>query len=114
MLKRRGDYGRVGTKSLLLQRWRKYVAGLLRSIITQAVFSRTCFWAGDTFTPKLKVKNAKGEDVSIQTFLQTAFLDMWELVTKTLGDLEGVIGFEVGSYYHVMSRTETLIIVDHE
>lgn len=56
---------------------------------------RTCFWAGDTFAPKLKVKNAKGEEVSIQTLLQSAFLSAWEVLAKAVGDLDGVIGFEV-------------------
>ncbi|KAI0089638.1 glycoside hydrolase family 5 protein [Irpex rosettiformis] len=60
----------------------------------------TCFWAGDTFTPKVKVKNHAKEEVSIQTFLQNAFLDMWELVAKTLGDLDGVIGFEIMNEPH--------------
>ncbi len=56
---------------------------------------RTCFWAGDTFAPKLKVKNPAGEEVSIQSFLQGAFLNMWEMVAKTVGNLDGVIGYEV-------------------
>ena len=56
---------------------------------------RTCFWAGDMFAPKLKVKDAEGKEVSIQTFLQTTFLNMWQVVAKTVGDLEGVLGFEV-------------------
>ncbi|KAI0697370.1 glycoside hydrolase family 5 protein [Cytidiella melzeri] len=60
----------------------------------------TCFWAGDTFTPKLKVKNPAGEEVSIQSFLQNTFLDMWEMVAKALGDLEGVIGFEIMNEPH--------------
>ncbi|KAI0922589.1 hypothetical protein AcV5_009520 [Taiwanofungus camphoratus] len=60
----------------------------------------TCFWAGDTFAPKLKVKNTKGEDVSIQEFLQTSFLNAWEAVAKTVGDLEGVLGFEIMNEPH--------------
>lgn len=56
---------------------------------------RTCFWAGDMFAPKLRVKNTEGKEVSIQTFLQTAFLNMWGVVSRTVGDLEGVLGFEV-------------------
>ena len=47
------------------------------------------------FAPKLKVKGKGGKDVPIQEFLQGAFLDMWEVVARALGDLEGVLGFEV-------------------
>ncbi|OCH85892.1 glycoside hydrolase [Obba rivulosa] len=60
----------------------------------------TCFWAGDTFAPKLKVKNQAGEEVSIQSFLQTAFLNMWEVVVQTVGELEGVLGFEMMNEPH--------------
>lgn len=56
---------------------------------------RTCFWAGDTFAPKLKVTDPSGIEVSIQSFLQNTFLGMWDMVVKAVGDLEGVIGFEV-------------------
>ena len=52
---------------------------------------RTCFWAGDTFAPKLRVRNG----VPVQRFLQDAFLDMWEAVARAVGDLDGVLGFEV-------------------
>ncbi len=31
----------------------------------------------------------------MQQFLQESFLNMWEVIAKTLGDLEAVIGFEV-------------------
>lgn len=56
----------------------------------------TCFWAGDTFVPKLKVPNPKGNDqVSIQKMLQDAFLDAWQALVEAVGDLDGVIGFEV-------------------
>lgn len=56
----------------------------------------TCFWAGDTFVPKLKVPDLKGNgEIGIQTMLQNAFLDAWEVLVKTVGDLVGVIGFEV-------------------
>jgi hypothetical protein len=79
---RRGDNG----VSQLSLRSNPYVS---------SIFYSTCFWAGDTFAPKLTVKNPAGEEVSIQPFLQNAFLDMWEMVAKTLGDLEGVLGFEV-------------------
>jgi hypothetical protein len=56
-----------------------------------ALLRRTCFWAGDTFAPKLRV----GDGVPIQRFLQDAFLDMWEAVVRAVGDLDSVLGFEV-------------------
>ncbi|KAH9474389.1 Ergosteryl-beta-glucosidase [Psilocybe cubensis] len=55
----------------------------------------TCFWAGDIFAPKLLVKDKHGQEVSIQFFLQTCFLDMWEMVVRAVGDLDGVIGFQM-------------------
>ncbi|EMD36757.1 glycoside hydrolase family 5 protein [Gelatoporia subvermispora B] len=60
----------------------------------------TCFWAGDIFAPKLKVKDQVGEEVHIQTFLQTCFLNMWEKVAETVGNLEGVLGFEIMNEPH--------------
>ncbi|PPQ65139.1 hypothetical protein CVT24_003229 [Panaeolus cyanescens] len=60
----------------------------------------TCFWAGDTFAPKLRVKNQHGQEVSIQQFLQTCFLDMWDQVAAAVGDLEGVIGFQMMNEPH--------------
>ena len=50
----------------------------------------TCFWAGDVFAPKLKV-----DGVPIQKYLQDKYFAAWELLAKTVGDLEGVIGFQV-------------------
>lgn len=64
---------------------------------------RTCFWGGDVFTPKLLVKNKNGQDVPVQQYLQNAFLDMWDVVVRTVGDLEGVIGFQVRLNYHIIS-----------
>jgi hypothetical protein len=56
---------------------------------------RTCFWAGDTFAPRLKIKDKEGREVPVQQFLQGAFLDMCEVLVRAVGDLEGVLGFEV-------------------
>ena len=47
--------------------------------------------------PKLKVKNRAGQEVSIQEFLQGAFLDMFDKVVEAVGDLDSVIGFEVSA-----------------
>lgn len=55
-----------------------------------AATAATCFWAGDTFAPKLKVGG-----VSIQQYLQEKYLKAWELLARTIGGLEGVVGFEV-------------------
>ncbi|KIJ98592.1 glycoside hydrolase family 5 protein [Laccaria amethystina LaAM-08-1] len=60
----------------------------------------TCFWAGATYAPKLLVKDRHGKEVSIQEYLQSAFLDMWELVARSVGDLEGVLGFEMMNEPH--------------
>jgi hypothetical protein len=53
------------------------------------------FWGGDTFAPKLRVKGSNGQEMSAQEFLQNSFLDMYDMLVKAIGDLEGVIGFEV-------------------
>ncbi|SJL04818.1 uncharacterized protein ARMOST_08189 [Armillaria ostoyae] len=60
----------------------------------------TCFWAGDAFAPKLKLKNRHGEEVSVQELLQGAFLDMFDKVVRAVGDLEAVIGFEMMNEPH--------------
>ncbi|KAG9226684.1 hypothetical protein CCMSSC00406_0006091 [Pleurotus cornucopiae] len=60
----------------------------------------TCFWAGDTFVPKVRIKNQHGEEVSVQTFLQDAFLNMYEVVVKKVGHLEGVAGFQMMNEPH--------------
>ena len=60
----------------------------------------TLFWAGDVFAPKLRVKNKHDQEVPIQQFLQNAFLDMWEMVVRAVGDLDGVIGFQVFHYIY--------------
>ncbi|KAA1475251.1 glycoside hydrolase family 5 protein [Dentipellis sp. KUC8613] len=60
----------------------------------------TCFWAGDTFAPKVRVRAADGREMSVQQFLQNAFLDMWEAVARAVGDLEGVLGFELMNEPH--------------
>jgi hypothetical protein len=64
---------------------------------------RTCFWGGDVFTPKLLVKDKNGQDVPVQQYLQNAFLDMWDMVVHAVGDLEGVIGFQVRLNYNIIS-----------
>jgi hypothetical protein len=57
----------------------------------------TCFWAGSTFAPKLLLRDPRtGNDVPVQEFLQTAFLDAWVVLVRAVSDLEGVCGFEVG------------------
>ncbi|KAE9405555.1 glycoside hydrolase family 5 protein [Gymnopus androsaceus JB14] len=60
----------------------------------------TCFWAGDTFAPKLLLKDKKGESIPVQQFLQNAYLDMSEMLVKAVGHLEGVIGFEMMNEPH--------------
>ncbi|KAG8216122.1 glycoside hydrolase family 5 protein [Butyriboletus roseoflavus] len=60
----------------------------------------TCFWAGDTFAPKLKVTAPNGDIKSVQQYLQDAFLDMYAVVAQTLGGLDGVLGFEMMNEPH--------------
>ncbi|KAF8843464.1 glycoside hydrolase family 5 protein [Paxillus ammoniavirescens] len=60
----------------------------------------TCFWAGDTFAPKLKITAPNGNVKSVQQYLQDAFLDMYALVAQTLGDVDGVLGFEMMNEPH--------------
>lgn len=57
----------------------------------------TLFWGGDIFAPKLSIEDKHGKTVPVQQFLQNCFLSMWDEVTKAVGDLEAVIGFQVGS-----------------
>ena len=66
---------------------------------------RTCFWAGDTYAPKLKVRARDGRTLPIQQYLQGAFLDMFDIVAAKLGGLDGVLGFEVcpQSYFPLLS-----------
>jgi hypothetical protein len=58
----------------------------------------TCFWAGDDFTPRLKIRkeDSRGDaDVPVQAFLQESFLGAWEALVMAVGDLESVVGFQV-------------------
>ena len=50
----------------------------------------TCFWAGDTYAPKLNI-----DGVPVQQYLQERYLKAWELLARTVGRLDGVIGFQV-------------------
>ncbi|KAF8183088.1 glycoside hydrolase [Mycena galopus ATCC 62051] len=59
----------------------------------------TLFWAGDTFAPKLCIAHNNNE-VPVQQFLQNAFLGMWATLVRAVGDLEGVIGFEMMNEPH--------------
>jgi hypothetical protein len=51
------------------------------------------------FTPKLLVKDKNNQDIPVQEFLQNTFLDMWDMVVRTIGDLEGVVGLQVGNTF---------------
>ncbi|KAK9783617.1 putative Glycoside hydrolase superfamily [Seiridium cardinale] len=60
----------------------------------------TLFWAGDALAPKLRCRRSapngtgKPEDVSIQTFLQDAFIEAFGRLADEIGHLEACIGFE--------------------
>ncbi|SRR5258708_33582 len=95
-------YGHAGTKNSQPRRWRGYRIRPRRhryrrrppiavADVGPLLLYRTCFWAGDTFAPNLRVRDG----VPIQRFLQDAFLDMWETVVRAVGDLDSVLGFEV-------------------
>ncbi|SRR5258707_2812828 len=56
--------------------------------------SRTCFWAGDIFAPKLEVMY-RDRRIGIQAFLQSCFLQAFDELAKKIGNIESVIGFEV-------------------
>ncbi|KAF8885813.1 glycoside hydrolase family 5 protein [Infundibulicybe gibba] len=60
----------------------------------------TCFWAGDTFAPDLKVRNRHGQLVPVQQYLQGAYLDASEQLARAVGDLDGVIGFQAMNEPH--------------
>lgn len=61
----------------------------------------TLFWAGKTYTPKLRVKALGSEElVNIQDFLQDCFLNAFDQLVRAVGDCEGVIGFELMNEPH--------------
>ncbi len=89
------DSGLADTRNLPLRPWREYHSHRYGLTLIYLFNLRTLFWGGDAFAPKLKLRNKHGEEVSAQQFLQDAFLDMFEVLARAVGDLEGVIGFEV-------------------
>ncbi|PWN49059.1 glycoside hydrolase family 5 protein [Violaceomyces palustris] len=59
----------------------------------------TLFWAGETFAPKLRCRrrlNPQGEveEVSIQEFLQGAYLEAFGRLSQVLAPLQACVGFE--------------------
>jgi hypothetical protein len=70
------------------------------------IFS-TCFWAGDFLASKIRVtrpvrdprRSGETEVVGIQTYLQDAFFASFKQLVDAVGDLEGVIGYEVRAIY---------------
>jgi hypothetical protein len=56
----------------------------------------TLFWGGETFAPSLIVSDVNGKKANIQHVLQGAFLAAVEKLVQAVGDLDSVIGFEVG------------------
>ena len=53
------------------------------------------FWGGRHFTPKTVVTGGK-KSVNIQDYLQDHFLAAVRKLLDAVGDLEGVMGIEVG------------------
>ena len=77
----------------------------------------TCFWAGDVFTPELKVKKEDvggNEDIPVQKFLQERFLAAWEMVVKATADLKAIIGYEVCVLFIGTCRCRTHYYQDDE
>lgn len=56
----------------------------------------TLFWAGDALAPKLKCIRSWGveQQVSVQTFLQDAFIDAFGRLADELAGLDACLGFE--------------------
>lgn len=72
---------------------------------------RTCFWAGDVFAPNLVVTTAEGEQLGVQTFLQSRFLSCFENLAKELDSISSILGFEClnephGGYINLPSLHE--------
>ncbi|OCF33707.1 cytoplasmic protein [Kwoniella heveanensis BCC8398] len=71
-----------------------------------AASMNTLFWGGETFAPSLRVPNdtttirGQKKPENIQTFLQTAFLNMFGRLVDAVGDLDGVLGFELMNEPH--------------
>ena len=66
------------------------------------------------FAPKLKIKAPDGTSKGVQQFLQDAFLDMYAVVASTLGDVEGVLGFEASVYVVWLTRLDIHPCTDNE
>ncbi|KAM5354064.1 hypothetical protein ACJ41O_000714 [Fusarium nematophilum] len=57
----------------------------------------TLFWAGDALAPQLTCRRSlddADDQVSVQTFLQDAFIEAFGRLADEVGDLEACIGFE--------------------
>nr|XP_019051096.1 cytoplasmic protein [Kwoniella bestiolae CBS 10118]OCF30026.1 cytoplasmic protein [Kwoniella bestiolae CBS 10118] len=69
-----------------------------------AATMNTLFWGGETFAPSLKVptttSNGRTTKVNIQTYLQDAFLKMFERLVDAVGDVGSVMGFELMNEPH--------------
>ncbi|KAK6906628.1 cytoplasmic protein [Kwoniella mangroviensis CBS 8886] len=64
-----------------------------------AATMNTLFWGGETFAPSLKVpattSDGKTKKVNIETYLQDAFLKMFERLVDAVEDVRSVLGFEL-------------------
>ncbi len=63
-----------------------------------ALLPSTLFWAGKTFAPHHVVEDITSparERKNIQDFLQERYIAMYQKVVSAVGDVEGVLGFEV-------------------
>nr|XP_019008152.1 cytoplasmic protein [Kwoniella pini CBS 10737]OCF46933.1 cytoplasmic protein [Kwoniella pini CBS 10737] len=69
-----------------------------------AATMNTLFWGGETFAPSFtvpyKTSDGKQKRANIQTYLQDAFLRMFERLVDAVGDVESVMGFELMNEPH--------------
>jgi hypothetical protein len=94
-LKRNVVFGPADIKSWPPRPWRTFSLVYCRHHVDMVFYPfSTCFWAGDTFAPKLKIVMPDGQTKPVQQYLQDAFLDMYATVVQALDGLDGVIGFE--------------------
>lgn len=68
---------------------------LCEVLVHQLRLASTMFWGGETFTPALKVTDLEGQQVNIQEYLQSSLLRAVDKLVEAVGDLPGVLGFEV-------------------
>lgn len=93
------------TPNLDVRRWSKLNSSYESSEAAFADPHSTLFWGGKTYAPAFKIKNQEGKMVNIQTYLQDAFFGAVGKLVDVVGDLPGVLGFEV-SFKSIFTEAE--------